>query len=244
MKKKAIAVLVTGVMVMASMTACGADTKEAEPVAAMTEETAEEPVEETAEEPAAEETTEEAAEETTEEAAETETEATEEAAEEETAEEEAEEETAENDIYEGLEYDAEADAYYYTVVDTEGMTLKSMLIPAGLEDKRLDSLKDKGAVKILDTEYVIDEYAGKTWYGADILAIDCVEFEDGVRRPAFVIEDNGSLIYGDYCSGVTDEDLESIKSVFDTDSNMAGFTKPTEGDSAETSFYWFAGYEL
>ena len=72
MKKKAIAVLVTGVMVMASMTACGADTKEAEPAAAMTEE----------------------------------------AAEEETTEEEAEEETAANDIYEGLEYDADADAYY------------------------------------------------------------------------------------------------------------------------------------
>ena len=240
MKKKAIAVLVTGVMVMASMTACGADTKEAEPVAAMTEETAEEPVEETAEEPAVEETTEEtteeATEETTEEAAETENEATEEAAEEET-----EEETAANDIYEGLEYDADADAYYYTVVDTEGVTLKSMLIPAGLEDKRLDSLKDKGAVKILDTEYVIDEYAGKTWYGADILAIDCVEFEDGSRRAAFVIEDNGTLIYGDNCSGLTDEELDSV---FVSDSHMAGFTKPTEGDSAETSFYWFAGYEL
>ncbi len=243
MKKRMIAIVI-GVMLVFSMTACGADTKEAEPVAAMTEEAAEEPVEETAEEPAAEEATEEAAEETTEEATETENETTEEAAEEETAEEEAEEETAANDIYEGLEYDADADAYYYTVVDTEGVTLKSMLIPAGLEDKRLDSLKDKGAVKILDTEYVIDEYAGKTWYGADILAIDCVEFEDGSRRPAFVIEDNGSLIYGDYCSGVTDEDLESIKRVFDTDSNMAGFTKPTEGDSAETSFYWFAGYEL
>lgn len=238
MKKKAIAVLVTGVMVMASMTACGADTKEAEPAAAMTEEAAEEPVEETAEEPAAEETTEEATEETTEEAAETENEATEEAAEEETAE---EEETVANDIYEGLEYDAEADAYYYTVVDTEGVTLKSMLIPAGLEDKRLDSLKDKGAVKILDTEYVIDEYAGKTWYGADILAIDCVEFEDGSRRAAFVIEDNGALIYGDNCSGLTDEELDSV---FVSDSHMAGFTKPTEGDSAETSFYWFAGYEL
>lgn len=240
MKKKAIAVLVTGVMVMASMTACGADTKEAEPVAAMTEETAEEPVEETAEEPAVEETTEEtteeATEETTEEAAETENEATEEAAEEET-----EEETAANDIYEGLEYDAEADAYYYTVVDTEGVTLKSMLIPAGLEDKRLDSLKDKGAVKILDTEYVIDEYAGKTWYGADILAIDCVEFEDGSRRAAFVIEDNGTLIYGDNCPDLTDEELDSV---FDTDSNMAGFTDPTEGDSAETSYYWFGGYTL
>ena len=238
MKKKAIAVLVTGVMVIASMTACGADTKEAEPAAAMTEEAAEEPVEETAEEPAAEETTEEATEETTEEAAETENEATEEAAEEETAE---EEETVANDIYEGLEYDAEADAYYYTVVDTEGVTLKSMLIPAGLEDKRLDSLKDKGAVKILDTEYVIDEYAGKTWYGADILAIDCVEFEDGSRRAAFVIEDNGALIYGDNCSGLTDEELDSV---FVSDSHMAGFTKPAEGDSAETSFYWFAGYEL
>lgn len=236
MKKKAIAVLVTGVMVMASMTACGADTKEAEPVAAMTEETAEEPVEETAEEPAVEETTEEtteeATEETTEEAAETENEATEEAA---------EEETAANDIYEGLEYDADADAYYYTVVDTEGVTLKSMLIPAGLEDKRLDSLKDKGAVKILDTEYVIDEYAGKTWYGADILAIDCVEFEDGSRRAAFVIEDNGALIYGDNCPDLTDEELDSV---FDTDSNMAGFTDPTEGDSAETSYYWFGGYTL
>ena len=241
MKKKAIAVLVTGVMVMASMTACGADTKEAEPVAAMTEEAAEEPVEETAEEPAAEETTEEATEETAEETVETENEATEEAVEEETAEEEAEEETAANDIYEGLEYDAEADAYYYTVVDTEGVTLKSMLIPAGLEDKRLDSLKDKGAVKILDTEYVIDEYAGKTWYGADILAIDCVEFEDGSRRAAFVIEDNGALIYGDNCSGLTDEELDSV---FVSDSHMAGFTKPTEGDSAETSYYWFAGYEL
>lgn len=242
MKKKAIAVLVTGVMVMASMTACGADTKEAEPAAAMTEEAAEEPVEETAEEPAVEETTEEtteeATEETTEEAAETENEATEEAAEEETAE---EEETVANDIYEGLEYDAKADAYYYTVVDTKGVTLKSMLIPAGLEDKRLDSLKDKGAVKILDTEYVIDEYAGKTWYGADILAIDCVEFEDGSRRAAFVIEDNGALIYGDNCSGLTDEELDSV---FVSDSHMAGFTKPTEGDSAETSFYWFAGYEL
>ena len=236
MKKKAIAVLVTGVMVMASMTACGADTKEAEPVAAMTEETAEEPVEETAEEPAVEETTEEtteeATEETTEEAAETENEATEEAA---------EEETAANDIYEGLEYDADADAYYYTVVDTEGVTLKSMLIPAGLEDKRLDSLKDQGAVKIVDTESVIDEYAGKTWYGADILAIDCVEFEDGSRRAAFVIEDNGALIYGDNCPDLTDEELDSV---FDTDSNMAGFTDPTEGDSAETSYYWFGGYTL
>ncbi len=240
MKKRMIAI-VTGVMLVFSMTACGADTKEAEPAAAMTEEAAEEPAEETAEEPAAEETTEEATEETTEEAAETETEATEEAAEEETTEEEAEEETAANDIYEGLEYDADADAYYYTVVDTEGVTLKSMLIPAGLEDKRLDSLKDKGAVKILDTEYVIDEYAGKTWYGADILAIDCVEFEDGSRRAAFVIEDNGALIYGDNCPDLTDEELDSV---FDTDSNMAGFTKPTEGDSAETSFYWFAGYEL
>ena len=235
MKKKAIAVLVTGVMVMASMTACGADTKEAEPVAAMTEETAEEPVEETAEEPAAEETTEEAAEETTEEAAETENEATEEAAEEET-----EEETAENDIYEGLEYDAEADAYYYTVVDTEGVTLKSVLIPAGLKDDRIASTKDSEA-KILDTEYVIEGYESNVW-GSDsnILAVDLVQFADGSKEAALIIEKDGSLVYGDYVI-FTDDELNRI---FDTDSNMMGFMAPVEGDSAETCQYFVSGYSL
>ena len=235
MKKKAIAVLVTGVMVMASMTACGADTKEAEPVAAMTEETAEEPVEETAEEPAAEETTEEAAEETTEEAAETENEATEEAAEEET-----EEETAENDIYEGLEYDADADAYYYTVVDTEGVTLKSVLIPAGLKDDRIASTKDSEA-KILDTEYVIEGYESNVW-GSDsnILAVDLVQFADGSKEAALIIEKDGSLVYGDYVI-FTDDELNRI---FDTDSNMMGFMAPVEGDSAETCQYFVSGYSL
>ena len=239
MKKKAIAVLVTGVMVMASMTACGADTKEAEPVAAMTEETAEEPVEETAEEPAVEETTEEtteeATEETTEEAAETENEATEEAAEEET-----EEETAANDIYEGLEYDAEADAYYYTVVDTEGATLKSVLIPAGLKDDRIASTKDSEA-KILDTEYVIEGYESNVW-GSDsnILAVDLVQFADGSKEAALIIEKDGSLVYGDYVI-FTDDELNRI---FDTDSNMMGFMAPVEGDSAETCQYFVSGYTL
>lgn len=238
MKKKAIAVLVTGVMVMASMTACGADTKEAEPAAAMTEEAAEEPVEETAEEPAAEETTEEAAEETTEEAAETETEATEEAAEEETAE---EEETVANDIYEGLEYDAEADAYYYTVVDSDGETCNCIPIPAGLKDGRIASLENSEKVEIVDTLYVYNEYPGKTWYGADILAVDCIMYPDGSKKIEFVVEDNGSLIYGDGCPNMTDEEISSI---FDTDSNMIAFTDPTEGDSAETAYYWMAGINL
>lgn len=240
MKKKAIAVLVTGVMVMASMTACGADTKEAEPAAAMTEEAAEEPAEETAEEPAAEETTEEAIEETTEEATETENEATEEAAEEETAEEEAEEETAANDIYEGLEYDADADAYYYTVVDTEGATLKSVLIPAGLKDDRIASTKDSEA-KILDTEYVIEGYESNVW-GSDsnILAVDLVQFADGSKEAALIIEKDGSLVYGDYVI-FTDDELNRI---FDTDSNMMGFMAPVEGDSAETCQYFVSGYSL
>lgn len=241
MKKKAIAVLVTGVMVMASMTACGADTKEAEPAAAMTEEAAEEPAEETAEEPAAEETTEEATEETTEEAAETETEATEEAAEEETAEEEAEEETAANDIYEGLEYDADADAYYYTVVDSDGETCNCIPIPAGLKDGRIASLENSEKVEIVDTLYVYNEYPGKTWYGADILAVDCIMYPDGSKKIEFVVEDNGSLIYGDGCPNMTDEEISSI---FDTDSNMIAFTDPTEGDSAETAYYWMAGINL
>lgn len=242
MKKKAIAVLVTGVMVMASMTACGADTKEAEPVAAMTEEAAEEPVEETAEEPAAdetaEETTEEATEEATEKAAETENEATEEAAEEETAE---EEETVANDIYEGLEYDAEADAYYYTVVDSDGETCNCIPIPAGLKDGRIASLENSEKVEIVDTLYVYNEYPGKTWYGADILAVDCIMYPDGSKKIEFVVEDNGSLIYGDGCPNMTDEEISSI---FDTDSNMIAFTDPTEGDSAETAYYWMAGINL
>ena len=233
MKKKAIAVLVTGVMVMASMTACGADTKEAEPVAAMTEEAAEEPAEETAEEPAAEETTEEAAE--------TETEATEEAAEEETTEEEAEEETAANDIYEGLEYDADAEAYYYTVVDSDGETCNCIPIPAGLKDGRIASLENSEKVEIVDTLYVYNEYPGKTWYGADILAVDCIMYSDGSKKIEFVVEDNGSLIYGDGCPNMTDEEISSI---FDTDSNMIAFTDPTEGDSAETAYYWMAGINL
>ena len=234
MKKRMIAI-VTGVMLVFSMTACGADTKEAEPAAAMTEEAAEEPVEETAEEPAAEETTEEAAEETTEEAAETENEATEEAAEEET-----EEETAENDIYEGLEYDAEADAYYYTVVDTEGVTLKSVLIPAGLKDDRIASTKDSEA-KILDTEYVIEGYESNVW-GSDsnILAVDLVQFADGSKEAALIIEKDGSLVYGDYVI-FTDDELNRI---FDTDSNMMGFMAPVEGDSAETCQYFVSGYSL
>ena len=234
MKKRMIAI-VTGVMLVFSMTACGADTKEAEPAAAMTEEAAEEPVEETAEEPAAEETTEEAAEETTEEAAETENEATEEAAEEET-----EEETAENDIYEGLEYDAEADAYYYTVVDTEGVTLKSVLIPAVLKDDRIASTKDSEA-KILDTEYVIEGYESNVW-GSDsnILAVDLVQFADGSKEAALIIEKDGSLVYGDYVI-FTDDELNRI---FDTDSNMMGFMAPVEGDSAETCQYFVSGYSL
>ena len=238
MKKRMIAI-VTGVMLVFSMTACGADTKEAEPVAAMTEEAVEEPAEETAEEPAVEETTEEtteeATEETTEEAAETENEATEEAAEEET-----EEETAENDIYEGLEYDAEADAYYYTVVDTEGVTLKSVLIPAGLKDDRIASTKDSEA-KILDTEYVIEGYESNVW-GSDsnILAVDLVQFADGSKEAALIIEKDGSLVYGDYVI-FTDDELNRI---FDTDSNMMGFMAPVEGDSAETCRYSVSGYTL